>query len=107
MQNGLYKVEFRTPLGFGAGVVVLRDGKLQGGDSTMFYVGDYSESGQDFTARVEGKKHTTLPGLTSVFGVDNTHIKLTGKTNGDAAVMQGRADEAPTIPFEAKLTKIQ
>jgi hypothetical protein len=107
MQNGLYKVEFQTPLGAGAGVIVLRDGKIQGGDSAMYYVGDYSENGQDVTARVEGKMHTNMPGLSSVFGVNHTHIKLSGKTNGDTAVMQGTADEVPNVAFQAKLTKIQ
>ncbi len=34
MQNGLYRVEFRTPLGSGAGVVVLQDDNLRGGDSS-------------------------------------------------------------------------
>ena len=107
MQNGLYKVEFKTPLGAGAGVVVLQDGKIQGGDSSMYYVGDYSESGQTFSARLEGKLHTNMPGLVSVFGVNHTHIKLSGQTSGDSAVMQGKADEAPTVQFQAKLTRIQ
>jgi|SRR5262245_2353459 len=106
MQNGLYKVEFRTQLGVGAGVVVLQDGKIQGGDSAMYYVGDYSENGQEMTARVEGKMHTDTPGMSSVFGVNHTHIRLTGKTNGNSAVMQGRADEVPSVSFQARLTKI-
>jgi hypothetical protein len=45
MQNGLYWVEFRTPLGSGAGVVVLQDGNLRGGDSSMYYFGTYTETG--------------------------------------------------------------
>lgn len=106
MQNGLYKVEFNTPLGAGAGVVVLQDGKIQGGDSMMYYVGDYSESGQSFSANVEGKVHSTAIGLTSVFGVNHTHIKLSGQSSGDSAVMQGKAAEAPNVAFQAKLTKI-
>jgi hypothetical protein len=43
-----------------------------------------------------------------VFGVDHTHITLTGKTNGSTtATMQGKAAEVPNVPFQAKLTKIQ
>src|SRR5262245_18670110 len=106
MLHGLYKVEFQTPMGAGAGVVMLENGKIQGGDSMMYYVGDYSEQGADFSATVEGRMHTNAPGLTSVFGVNHTHIKLTGKINGDSAVMQGRAAEAPNVPFQAKLTKL-
>jgi T3SS negative regulator,GrlR len=106
MQNGLYKVEFQTPLGAGAGVIILQDGKIQGGDSAMYYIGGYSENGQELTARVEGKLHTNMPGMSSVFGINHTHIKLTGRTNGNSAVMQGRADEAPNVSFQAKLTKL-
>jgi hypothetical protein len=106
MQNGLYKVEFQTPLGAGAGVVVLQDGKIQGGDSMMYYIGEYAENGQDVSAKVEGKMHTTIPAVASVFGVTHTHIKLAGKSNGNSAEMQGKADEAPNVPFRATLTKI-
>jgi hypothetical protein len=108
MLNGLFKVEFQTSLGAGAGVVVLQDGKVLGGDSMMAYIGTFTESGQDFSAKVEGKKHSNMPGMTSVFGVDHTHITLTGKSNGSTSVtMQGKAAEAPNVPFQAKLTKIQ
>jgi hypothetical protein len=41
MQTGLYKVNFKTPLGLGAGVVVLENGMIRGGDSSMFYRGTY------------------------------------------------------------------
>jgi hypothetical protein len=106
MQNGLYKVEFQTPLGAGAGVVFLQNGKLHGGDSAMFYVGNVSEQGDNLTAEVEGKLHTKVPGMSSVFGVDHTHINLQGKSSGNTASLTGRAKEAPTVSFQAKLTKI-
>jgi T3SS negative regulator,GrlR len=107
MLNGLYKVEFQTPLGMGAGVVVIENGTIRGGDSMMSYVGTYTEHGKDFTAKVEGNMHSRVPWLTSVFGMDRTHINLTGKINGNAsAIVQGRADEAPNVPFQARLTKI-
>jgi hypothetical protein len=51
--------------------------------------------------------HTNVPGMGSVFGVNHTHIKLSGTTSGDTAVVQGKADEAPNVPFQARLTKLQ
>jgi hypothetical protein len=106
MQNGLYKVEFQTPLGVGAGVVFLQNGKIHGGDSAMFYVGNVAETGNDLTAEVEGKLHTNVPGMSSVFGANHTHINLKGKGSGNAATFTGTAKEAPGIAFQAKLTKI-
>lgn len=106
MQNGLYKVEFQTPLGAGAGVVVLENGTIRGGDSAMFYVGHVSENGNDLTAEVEGKQHTNVPGMRSVFGVNHTHIKLAGKLSGNTASLTGTAREAPGVSFQARLTKL-
>ncbi len=39
MKDGLYRVEFQTQRGAGAGVVFLEGGALRGGDSQMFYTG--------------------------------------------------------------------
>ena len=106
MQNGLYKVEFQTPLGAGAGVVFLHDGKIRGGDSAMFYVGKVSEEGDNLTAEVEGRLHTNVPPTELVFGVNHTHISLKGKGSGNVATLTGSAKEAPGVAFQAKLTKI-
>ena len=108
MQNGLYKVEFKTPLGIGAGVVFLRDGKVHGGDSAMFYVGQLSGADENLTAEVEGKYHTTGTGVGNVFGptIQHTHISLKGNGSGTAASFNGTAKEAPGVPFQATLKKI-
>jgi len=106
MENGLYKVEFQTQLGSGAGVVFLQNGKIRGGDSAMFYVGSVSEQGDDLTAEVEGNLHTNMPGTRSVFGFDKTHIKLKGKGAGRSATFTGTSKEAPNVSFQAKLTKL-
>ena len=68
MREGLYRVQFHTQLGTGAGVVFLQAGKLRGGDSRNFYVRTYAQSGNHVTAEVTTDKHTEIPGLASVFG---------------------------------------
>lgn len=40
MEEGLYKVLFQTQLGQGTGVVTVREGRLRGGDSVMYYTGE-------------------------------------------------------------------
>jgi hypothetical protein len=106
MKDGLYKVQFHTQLGTGAGVVVLQGGKLRGGDSRNFYVGTYSENGSRVTAQVTTDTHTDMPGLRSVFGMDPVHLSLSGTVNSDSAEMTGTAAEAPGISFGAALTRI-
>lgn len=104
LSDGFYKVSFQTRLGGGAGVVILSSGKMYGGDSSIYYVGTYTQSGDEFTASVATNRHTT--GLQSVFGVDRVHISLRGKTSGDVVTMQGTAAEAPGVTFQATLSKI-
>ncbi|WP_159011365.1 GrlR family regulatory protein [Bradyrhizobium sp. S69] len=106
MDDGLYKVEFHTPMGFGAGVVFLQGGRLHGGDAGLFYVGTFAQHGNEFIAEVVTDRHTQYPGIVSVFGKDRVHIALKGQSNGNSGLMQGTAVEAPGLKFTAKLSRI-
>ncbi|WP_428029542.1 GrlR family regulatory protein [Ancylobacter sp.] len=102
--DGFYKVQFATPLGAGAGVVVLREGTIEGGDSALFYKGTYSLNGNQFTATVSTGRHTH--GLDSVFGKDNVTINLHGEVSAGHLRLQGSAPAAPGVPFTAELQKL-
>lgn len=106
MQNGLYKATFNTPMGEGYGVVVLADGILRGGDSMMYYVGTYSETGGQFTAAVEVDAHSQVPGLVSVFGpgINRVHIDIQGQSTADSAKANGSSPQAPGVGFAVTLT---
>ncbi len=107
MQNGLYKVAFQTPMGQGAGVVVIADGTVKGGDSGMYYVGTFQEVTDQFTATLHVQRHSNMAGVPSVFGVDNVHLTLPGTSTNTSATVQGTAAEAPGVQFQAQLTLIQ
>ena len=104
MKNGLYKVEFATQRGAGAGVVVLNNGKVQGGDSALSYDGTYVEDGNTFAANVTTRRHTQ--GMPSVFGVDNVEIKIEGQIAGDKAALLGSVPTMPGVRFQANLSPI-
>ena len=101
MKNGLYKVEFATPADAGFGVIALNSGKVQGGDSAMYYYGTYSESGSQFTASVEVKRHSS--GMLSVFGRDNLTVNLVGTSDGDDAQLTGTSPHVPGVPLKVRL----
>ena len=103
MRNGLYKVAFETPLGAGSGVINLSDGRISGGDGTMYYVGTYALDGTNFTASVQFKKHSDFMGVTSVFGVDEAEIHLTGQYTEVSAKVIGSSPQAPHLKFAASL----
>jgi hypothetical protein len=104
MRDGLYKVDFRTQGGSGAGVVVLQGGKVRGGDSGLYYAGTFAENGDQITAQIATNRHTV--GIGSVFGRDRVNISLRGTAKGDTAQMTGTAAEAPGLNFQASLTRI-
>ena len=106
MDNGLYKVRFETPRGNGTGVVVLKDGHLWGGDSSMFYTGTYKLQSGAFEGKLVTNVHTIAPHKPSIFGRDIVHITLKGSFSRDYAEVTGTAREVPDVPFRAELTKL-
>jgi hypothetical protein len=104
--NGFYSVAFQTPAGAGTGVVFLQDGILRGGDTMIYYVGDYQLNGDTFSGEVTTNAHAKPPGMVSVFGRDNVHISLKGTFSGDDATLTGTAKEVPGVQFSARLKKI-
>jgi hypothetical protein len=105
-RDGLYAVQFQTQMGTGTGVVYLHDGILRGGDSMIYYTGDYQLNGDAFSAEVTTNAHARPPGMQSVFGRDNVHITLKGNFSGDDASLTGTAKEAPGVQFTARVKKI-
>lgn len=101
LPNGFYVVRFSTPKGSGAGVLMLNDGQLHGGDSSIMYTGTYSQSGDKFTADVSTKRHTA--GLPSVFGVDAITISLMGATSSTGASCTGTA---AGVTFKVEISRV-
>jgi hypothetical protein len=106
VQNGLYAAEFHTPLGKGYGVVMLLNGVLQGGDTMMYYQGNYTVDGTNFKAEVKTGAHAHPPGMTSVFGRDRVTINLSGTFTDDSLTANGNAAEVPNVNFSTKLKLI-
>lgn len=105
--DGFWTAEFGTNSGmFGGGVAFLQDGKLKGGDSFYYYVGEYNLSGKTFTATL--RISPFIVGARSVFGTVNQELtlELVGSLIDDGKVIaQGRAREMPNQNFAVKLTK--
>jgi len=105
MKNGLYRLQIDTPLGTGAGVVVLDDGKRLGGDSSVAYIGNYQQDGTAFIASVDASPHTNIAGILNVFGAPNakaTSLSLSGIVFGDEVRMTGTSRHRPGITLQAR-----
>lgn len=86
LANGFYSITFGTPLGEAAGVITLDEGRLQGGDAIMFYLGSYAAEGSRISGNVRIARHATLRDLTSVFGVDEADIEFTGVISAEGRI---------------------
>jgi hypothetical protein len=107
MRNGLYKIEFQTPRGAGGGVVVLMDGIIRGGDSALYYIGNYKVEGGQFTATVQTARHFGTPQTQpSVFGIDKISINAQGQAGDDRAKIVATSPQAPGIRLDGALTRI-
>lgn len=101
LRDGKYAAWYRTPLGAGTGVVLLADGKISGGDTTITYAGSYEVNGDLFTATLTTSRHA--PGHPTVFGVDEVEVTLNGRCSGTVASCSGAAKQAPDLLFEVTL----
>lgn len=106
MFRGLYKIEFETPRGKASGVVNAQDGQLRGGSSAFAYVGSYSQQGSTVIGDVASLRHTNDLNHLSVYPFDEVRISFSGVVNGDLAMCEGTAAEAPGLKFKALLTKL-
>jgi hypothetical protein len=105
LQNAQYSVWFRTPEGEGYGVISLMDGDVSGGDNISSYTGTYVQDGDKFEAAIAVRRHTQGP-PSSVFGIDNVDIRLSGKSTPTTASCFGTANQAPGTTLQATLIRI-
>lgn len=100
-KEGAYTAWFRTSLGQGTAIVRLAEGRISGGDCFFSYGGCYQIEGEQFTATLTTKR--CADGPTTVLGLDEVELKLSGMFKGSIGSCTGRAAEAPGIAFEATL----
>ncbi len=115
MQNGLYLAQFAVPSMQGQGrqaweaahgVVYIRDGKAFGGDSAYWWTGDIAVNGDDFSAALTVKVHTS--GSQSIFGFLNEfNLKVQGKRNNEAWQGEGETNAAPGRTMQLNLRMLQ
>ncbi|WP_407175391.1 hypothetical protein [Bradyrhizobium sp. STM 3562] len=105
LTDGHYVAWFRTELGQGTGRVLLKDGKVFGGDTVISYSGSYQVEGTKFTAVLKTSRHAA--GQSSVFGIDEVEIKLAGTAMGTFATCSGEVEQVPGMLFQVTLMPVR
>lgn len=100
-RDGTYTVWFRTSLGQGTATVHLAEGKISGGDCFFGYRGTYEVVDHSFTATLTTSR--IADGPTTVLGLDEVELNLTGTFHDTMGRCTGTSAQAPNIDFEAIL----
>jgi hypothetical protein len=91
MDNGLYFIRVE-PAGGGraenGGILVLRNGRILGGDAFFYYVGNYSGADGNWTGEFSTRQHTRSDQASPVFGGKEVTVTFSGSYGGGNAEVQ-------------------
>ncbi|KCV83431.1 hypothetical protein ATO10_01685 [Actibacterium atlanticum] len=104
--DGSYAVKFRSNLGsFGAGVVVVADLQVSGGDSWFSFNGEFTPRGSDLVGELSVNQHSS--GSQSIFGpLRNFKLVLEGKFVGEVGEFTGYVKGAPELKVATTLSRL-
>jgi hypothetical protein len=103
MIDGFWTVHFEAGGNRGAGVVVLTNGKLFGGDSGFTYIGTYSVTDDAVTSEVKAQNFE--PTVPSLLGLSSYTLNLRGKLSGDVISGQATTPAKPGLVLSLRLQK--
>ena len=91
MDNGLYFMRVE-PAGGGkaenGGILVLRNGRILGGDAFFYYVGNYSGSSGSWKGEFSTRQHTRSDLAVPVFGGKEVSVSFSGTYTGETGEIQ-------------------
>jgi hypothetical protein len=111
--QGLWTIEFGSNVGvYGSGVIVMRDGKIKGGDASYYYDGSYevTDPVDSYPTKLKAKitARPFLPGAISVFktyGEDFT-LDLEGTLKDENnAVAIGKPEGIPEMNMKIRMIR--
>lgn len=104
MIEGLWTIEFSSPIGFGTGVVVFTDKRLLGGDEGYYYFGEYTVDDHHIGGKAEVVRFDK--NSLSVFGdMDNFTLNLDGKVSENSIVGVASLADRPELKAQIRCTK--
>jgi hypothetical protein len=110
IKNGLYSIHIRMLDGIdggNTGVMVLRDGRIHGGDAFFNYFGSYSSANGRWKGELVNHEHTPNRGERALFGGYEVGIGFSGTYTDEGAVAEATALAGKrSIRFSAVMRKM-
>ena len=106
MLSGIFGVEFRASnRDFGSGIAVIDDGRVNGGDETYFYQGQFDYYGGEVRATIEVTHYRGAPN--SVMGpVSQFTLSLSGSADDNNFDVQGGSHSIPNVNIRMRGRKV-
>lgn len=99
MTNGIFHVDFRASTGdYGDGLVVVKDGTVNGGEPHYLYQGQVPTVSGSFESKFTVRKWRD--GNTNVVGVDNYTLDANGKRGTNLFFRSGRKNKSTPFLFK-------
>ncbi|MCA6107322.1 hypothetical protein [Bradyrhizobium cenepequi] len=92
--NGLYSIHLRLLDGVSGGltgVMLLKDGRIVGGDACFYYLGTYFSENGRWKGQILNQEHTLAKGENPIFGGHEVGIGFSGTCNEEGAVLEATA----------------
>jgi hypothetical protein len=109
--SGLYSINIRMLDGIAGGqtgVMLLRDGRILGGDAFFYYLGAYSSANGRWKGEFVNQEHTPAKSEHPLFGGYEVGIGFSGRCDASGAAMEATALAGKlSIRFAATLKLIQ
>lgn len=109
--SGLYSIDIRMLDGLAGGqtgVMLLRDGRILGGDAFFYYMGAYSSANGRWKGEFVNQEHTPAKSEHPLFGGHEVGIGFSGRCDADRAEIEATALAGKlSIRFAATLKLIE
>jgi hypothetical protein len=92
--NGLYSIRIRMLDGIDTGltgVMLLKDGRILGGDAFFYYIGSYSSANGRWKGQMLNQEHTPARSAYPIFGGHEVGIGFSGSCDHQSARMEASA----------------
>src|SRR3954469_16968478 len=92
--NGLYSIHIRLLDGVDgglSGVMLLKDGRILGGDASFYYLGTYTSAKGRWRGQILNQEHTPDRGENPIFGGHEVGIGFSGTCNEEGAELEAIA----------------
>jgi hypothetical protein len=108
--EAMWTVQFFSDAGVqfnaGAGVIVFETGRLYGGDSYMYYIGEYKVENGEIIGLVHVDTHSS--GGTSIIGnIRQFDVKFRGRVGDSQMQLEGQVDAPVRAKIRVALKKIR